>query len=664
MSKMLMVLAVLAYVECEAAEVDIPLGGVQGREVSAVPTFDLSNGKQHMFRLKDRTSIHELYKSDATSVDRTWSGGQDLSGTVPVSIGKDGQLVVDAWMCDDQQGAGDRLVLLADGKEIASGRVIKRTKSVSDYRIEATIPRTNAVLEIRIEDDDGKGVDGWATTGAFKVVGLSPIRFATPFGDGMILQRDRKVPVWGTADAGAKVEVSFAGQVKTAVTDQTGKWRVDLDPMPASKTGRMLTATSQTAHTSLSDILVGEVWIVSGQSNCELPLVGKHPHFSDREGIMMANMTHRPFIRFAYASTYRYSLEPRAELRERAIWKEFNPKNLKESPSFSAMGVYFALAIESEIQVPIGLIGVYWGGTRIEPWIPIEALKGVKGSEWCFEAEPVVDSQWRKEMFGGRLKWPNSQPSVLWNDMIAPWCPMAARGILWYQGCSNAKAGQFEMNDNYRLLMHALYDSWSKRFEQSDLKLYFVQIAPWPWNHWDVQLAQAKFAEEERNAAMVTICDIGNLFDIHPNEKGTVGRRLALLALRHDYGFTDLVADAPVLETCIADGNQVKMTFKDASAFWLYHRDWSVDVPFELAADDGKWAKAHLVNTINGCTNTVPWKSKGAIDGGRTLVVAAPNVAHPARVRYLREKAGEGFIYSVDSGLPIGPFESKVKSGE
>ena len=398
---------------------------------------------------------------------------------------------------------------------------------------------------------------------------------------------------------------------------------------------------------------------MSGQSNCEVPLVGEVPHFSDRNGILVANMTHRPHIRFAYASTYAYSLQPRKEMRKRAAWKAFTPKTLREDRNFSAMAVYFALDVQPEIDVPIGLVGVYWGGTRIEPWIPLEALKGVKGSEWCLAEPAVREKEWRKDRFGGRLNWPNSQPSVLWNDMVAPWCPMAARGVLWYQGCSNSSRSGKDENDNYRLLMHALYDSWAKAFENPSLKLYFVQLAPFG-NWWDVQLAQSRFAAEEKNAALVTTCDIGNLHDIHPNEKGTIGKRLAALALKHDYGFADLVADAPTLTRCVAEGDKVRLDFTDAHGWWLYNANWSLDVAFELVGADGVWKRARLVNTVNGCTNAVPWKTKGKIDGGGTLVIAASGVAQPVRVRYLHERPWAGYLYSTDSGLPLGPFEASV----
>ena len=489
----------------------------------------------------------------------------------------------------------------------------------------------------------------------------SPVTFSTPFGDGMVLQRGRPVPVWGTAAPGESVVVRFAGQEKSATADGDGRWRIDLDPMPECAEGRELSAESATGgRMSVADVLVGEVWFVSGQSNCELPLVGNNPHFSDRQGILVANMTHRPLIRFARTAAS-WSAEPCRELRQRAEWRKCVPENLRKPAAFSAMGVYFALDVFAETGIPIGLVGAYLGSTNIEPWIPREGFDGVPGAEWCRDWQTMPPGSPVTNLVAtGHVNALNRQPSVMWNKMVAPWTPMAARGVLWYQGCSNSSRGKDDgSGDWYRRMMHALYDSWSRAFENPSMRLYFVQLAPFD-DWWDVQSCQAAFAAEEPNAAMVTTCDIGNLHDIHPNEKATIGKRLAALALKRDYGFDDLVADAPALRQCMADGGTVRLDFSNASGWWLYNANWSVDVPFEIADENGDWHPARLMNTVNGFTNTVPWKTKGAIDGGGTLVLSADGVTSPATVRYLRKRPWTGFLYSTDSGLPLGPFEAKV----
>ena len=234
---------------------------------------------------------------------------------------------------------------------------------------------------------------------------------------------------------------------------------------------------------------------------------------------------------------------------------------------------------------------------------------------------------------------------------------MAMRGFLWYQGCSNSSRDGSGMSEEYRVQMHALYDGWAESFANPNLKLYFVQLAPFT-NWWDIQLAQARFAAEEKNAAMVTSCDVGNVHDIHPNEKGTIGKRLAALAMRYDYGFNDLVADAPSIRSCKADGEKVTMKFDNADGWRLYNADWSVDVAFELAGEDGQWHHANLLNKNGGHTKTVPWKTGGDIEGGQ-LIILAPGVARPVKVRYLYEKPWAGYLYS-SHGIPLGPFEADV----
>lgn len=498
---------------------------------------------------------------------------------------------------------------------------------------------------------------------AAQTTATAAVEFSTPFGDGMVLQRGRPVPVWGTAAPGEAVVVRFAGQEKRTAADAEGRWRVDLDPMPECAEGRDLSVESAGGdRMAIADVLVGEVWFVSGQSNCELPLVGYSPHFSDRQGILVANMTHRPLIRFAKTATG-WSTEPRRELLRRAEWRTCVPENLRKSAAFSAMGVYFALDVFAETGVPVGLVGAYVGSTNIEPWIPREGFDGVPGAEWCRDWRTLPPGTPATNLVvTGHVTALNRQPSVMWNEMVVPWTPMAVRGVLWYQGESNSSRGRDDGSDPdwYRRMMRALYDSWTRAFGNPSMRLYFVQLAPYD-DWWDIQRCQATFADEEPNAAMVTTCDIGNLFDIHPNEKGTIGKRLAALALRHDYGFDDLVADAPVLLRCVADGGTVRLDFSNASGWWLYNANWSVDVPFEIADEKGDWHPARLVNTVNGFAKSVPSRTQGAIDGGGTLVLAADGVATPTAVRHLRKRPWTGYLYSTDSGLPLGPFEANCE---
>ena len=503
---------------------------------------------------------------------------------------------------------------------------------------------------------------------AFAAVSASAaIRLAGPFTEGAVLQRQRPVPVWGRALPGSTVKVAFAGEERSAVADQDGKWRVDMPAMEACREGRTLAVREfgkdepekAVDAVEVKDVLVGEVWFVSGQSNTELPLVGG-PHWGDRNGHLMAQKTRLPLVRYCNYG-YKVADTPQEFPARQIVWRKFIPENLMESNAFSALGFYYGLELYNALQIPVGLVGVYWGGTEIDAWTPREGLATRPDLKDAYEWPVSMkwDGKNPKSIWShNRVK---DQSSVIWNAVVNPFCPYATRGFIWYQGEANAKR-----SERYASQMHALYNGWAKKFENSDLKLYFVQLAPYGKYATDETLAkiweaQSQFAREEKNAAIAIINDIGNINDIHPNEKGLIGTRLALHALKRDYGFGDIPADAPVLRRCVADGRTVKMDFSDATGWWLYNADWSVDVGFELAGADGEWKPARLVNTVNGLAASTPWKTKGAVDGGGTLVIEAEGVESPVRVRYLRERRWSGHLYSTDSGLPLGPFEAEIR---
>ncbi|MBQ6136634.1 MAG: hypothetical protein IJI73_04600 [Kiritimatiellae bacterium] len=480
------------------------------------------------------------------------------------------------------------------------------------------------------------------------------VEFGSPFADGMVLQRDMDVAVWGTAEAGEQVEVSFAGATAGAKADGEGRWLVRLPKMAASKEGRVLKASAPSGEKSVSDVLVGEVWYCCGQSNTEMPLVGGNPHFSDRDGLLVAQMTHKPFVRFSYASNYRWSASPKKKAAYKVEWKKFTPENLR-GRSFSAMGVYFALNLYSELDVPVGIVGSYWGGTNIDAWTPREGYAGHEGELKDTVAWKVVGKDgWNDGLKRGPISAPQQQPTVLWNEMVEPWCPMSMRGFIWYQGCHNA--GEPHL---YCAKMHALYDGWSRKFENPGLKLYFVQLAPFSGSWFKIQLAQAQFAAEEKNAGMAVAVDVGNSFDIHPNEKGILGRRLAALALARDYGFTDIVADSPTLKGVCSEEGRLILAFYDAKGWRYYAKDWGVDYGFEIAGPDGQWKTAYIVNANKGAKQKTGWKTNGVVEG-RDLMLAADGVEKPMKVRYLYKKPWIGGLFA-DSGLPLGPFEAEVK---
>ena len=411
---------------------------------------------------------------------------------------------------------------------------------------------------------------------------FAKIELATPFANGMVLQRERDVPVWGKADPGKTVVVSFAGATVETAAASDGAWMVKLPPMSASKESRVLrvaerTAGSETDAVKLQDVLVGEVWMCSGQSNTDCPIWGANPRYRDGWGALTLMSTDKPFVRLVKTPLVA-SAEPRYGYR--AEWLKMTPslldacKKRKRMPS--AMGYYYALELANALDIPIGLVDSSWGGTNIDAWTPRSGYAGLQGLDAERDWKIVSEKDWKPEMrtavIGGWIQ----QPSVLWNGMVAAYAPMACRGFIWYQGCHNA--GEYR---RYANKMHALYNGWAKEFSHPGLKLYFVQLAPWGnAGIANIQMAQAQFEAEEPNAGMAIINDVGNLKDIHPNDKRTVAKRLALHALRRDYGRVSVRDNSPTLKSWKIEGDAFVLSINDAEGWYVYNLDRSVAVGF------------------------------------------------------------------------------------
>ena len=441
------------------------------------------------------------------------------------------------------------------------------------------------------------------------IAASAEVKLAAPFGDGMVLQRDRAVPVWGTAAAGESVKVAFGGAEVTATAGTDGRWRAELPAMAASAEGRELKVNGEVR---CRDVLVGEVWFASGQSNMEQSILAGHTRYRDGNGILMTALARRPAIRFTSIP----QTKAKKPLLERTVaWHDFSAKSFRDESIrvgiccntkglMSAVAFYYALSIHDATGVPVGVVDVSWGGSGIDSWIP-----------------PAGD---------------------MWNGMVAAFTPMANRGFIWYQGCTNAKEGM-----GYYAKLRRLYDGWAKAFENPDQKLYIVQLSPFKTSRFAIQQAQAKFAADEKNAGLAVTCDLPNLVDIHQNNKEPIGRRLALHALKDVHGFTDIVADSPTLRSWRREKDRFVLTFNDANTWYWYNPDLSSAKGFEVAGKDGVFHPARIANRRTG----------GDIIPERDLVIACDKVKEPRRLRYLHSSPFTGSLYSGDSGLPLGPFE-------
>ena len=467
------------------------------------------------------------------------------------------------------------------------------------------------------------------------------LRAAAPFADNMVLQRDRKVAVWGWSRPGDTVRVRFAGQEKTAKVDEKGDWRVDLDPLAASKTPRDLVITSQPLNLSTSqlvftNVVVGEVWLASGQSNMELPLWSEMPRYRDGHGVMVAQMTHLPNVRFGHVPiSWKHSNEPRELPRIPCRWMMAEPENLRPGRRWSALAFWYARELSLALDVPVGVLAAYAGGTTIEQWTPQSAADAA--------ADLAADYGAKAGTYGCT--------GGLYNEYLATLAPYTARGFLWYQGCNNRA-------DNYCRKMHVFYEAMARAFENPKLPFYFVQV---PYGNFNRALEQAKFAAEEPNAEMAVICDVHNFHDVHPQEKEVVARRLALHALSRDYGFKGIVHRSPAPVSATADGDRVTVKFSDAQSFYLYNANWSMTNYLELAGADGKFRPAEIVNMacVTNRAGELRATHTGAQTKGPELVLRAEGVKAPQRVRHLHSMQVGNLFNEVN--LPVQPFDVMVK---
>ncbi len=444
---------------------------------------------------------------------------------------------------------------------------------------------------------------------AFKVLtGLDPSKIVRPnrlFHDGAVLQRGVPLPVWGTAGDGMKISVQFAGQNVTT-TASGGKWMVKLKPMSASAEPRIMKVVGNTTI-SIENVLVGDVWLASGQSNMERQL-GPRPPQQEltgwREAAAAADF---PLIR-EYKVPLKFTAEPASDTAGR--WMVCSPQT---APNFSAVGFYFARDLQPNIKVPVGIIHSSWGGTVVEAWTSAEALK----------EQGVNVGEFRNQ----------NSPAGLYQGMIAPLLPFAIKGVIWYQGESNNGKAL-----DYRSRFPAMITDWRKRWNSPKLPFLFVQIAPHKDMKPELREAQLLTLEKSPNTAMVVTTDAGDANDIHPTHKEPVGVRLALAARALAYG-EKIEWSGPLYKSMKISGDRVGLTFTHVGK-GLEAKGGDLK-GFTMAGADGKFLPA------------------SAVIQGTSVIVSSPEVPEPKSVRYGWENVPEVNLFNKD-GLPASPFRTDV----
>lgn len=430
------------------------------------------------------------------------------------------------------------------------------------------------------------------------------------FTDGAVLQRGQNVPVWGTANDGEKVTVEFAGQTATT-TAQGGKWRVDLKPLEAGGPFSMKISGGNTV--TVNDLLVGEVWVASGQSNMQWTLNASHEPEVERP---KANYPKIRMFTVARAT----SLEPLDEVK--GSWVECSPETVGK---FSAVGYYFARDLHAALGVPVGILHTSWGGTPAQAWTSAEGFEG--HPELQGYADQLKAAEALPEKRGQGF------PAALYHAMIAPVIPYGMKGVIWYQGESNARNSK-----QYQTLFPAMIADWRAKWKIGDFPFLYVQIAPFKGQPPEIREAQLLTLEKSNNTAMAVTTDVGDANDIHPKRKEPVGHRLSLAARALAYG-EKIEYSGPLYESMKTVRDKAEISFRHIGG-GLVAKDGGLK-GFTLAGADG---------------NFVPAKAEIL---GDKVVVSAEGVKAPKAVRYGWENVPDVNLFNKE-GLPASPFRTDM----
>jgi len=508
----------------------------------------------------------------------------------------------------------------------------------------------------------------------------------------MVLQQDIKIPIWGWADAGEAVTITLGDKTAKTTADANGKWRVDLDPVTTAATPLTLTVAGKNSL-KFDDVLVGDVWVCSGQSNMQLPLKVVHNAATE---IPKANDSQ---LRL-FSVGGKLAIDPETDVKGQ--WVVCSPAS---ASSFSAVGYFFGRELRRALNRPIGLIGTYWGGTPAHAWTSLSGLQKdppfshaidvyrqiaanyPKAKEeypavlaayqdqfkkWK-EANDAVVKQWQDAVNQAKAsgqpappqpppnppmargpnlpEGPAETPTVLYNGMIAPLMPYAIKGVIWYQGEANTGNGL-----EYRTLFPRMISDWREKWHQGDFPFLYVQLPNYrpPQNQpseggWAYLREAQLMTLALPNTGMAITIDVGDANDLHPKDKLDVGLRLAQDAKHVAYG-QDVVYSGPLYDSMKIEGNKIRVAFKDTgSGLQMSTQPWTppgapVPAPTELTGF-----------AIAGADKNWVW-AQAKIDGN-TVLISSDQVASPVAVRYGWASDPPCNLYNKE-GLPASPFRT------
>ena len=487
------------------------------------------------------------------------------------------------------------------------------------------------------------------------------------FSDHMVLQREKPAAIWGTAKAGSTVTVTFMGKTATTTADAAGTWKAGIGPFDASSEGSALTITDGTDSKTLNDVLVGEVWFASGQSNMQWALAQTE---AAQDQIATAD---RPGIRF-FMTQLTTAPEPKSDVP--GAWQVCTPQ---VAGRFSGVGYYFARKLHQELGVPVGVIQAAWGGKPVETFTSREALASIPEGRIQLEsyekALAAYDAEkekarhleamkkweknmetWRASQGAAKGKPPvkpkanenpgivPGKPTTIYNGMIAPFIGCTIRGAIWYQGEANAKTPESALA--YGKLFPLMIRDWRDRWGD-DFRFLWVQLAnfgqsvaePGTDNPWAALQDQQRRSLTVEKSGMAVINDIGTWNNIHPPNKKDVGERLARWTLADDFG-KDLVKCGPLYKEHKINGPRITVTF-DHTGKGLKSADGGSLKRFEIQDYDGNWYWAH------------------AKIEGDTVVVSSAEVPRAAAARYAWSSNPTGANLVNSEGLPASVFTTE-----
>lgn len=433
------------------------------------------------------------------------------------------------------------------------------------------------------------------------------------FSDNMVLQQNDSVAIWGIDNPKTIIEIETTwGEIESTITNKKGKWKLKIKTPLADKQEHTIVVNGS-QKIIFKNVLLGEVWFASGQSNMEMPIKGfyNQPVINSNEVIL--NSSNNNIRMFSAKNSYSDNLQNDIS----GVWNVAEPNTVAD---FSATAYFYARRLEKTLNVPIGIILSAWGGSIIEAWMDNESLSQFKDFSFALSDDK-----------------PNHKKHLLFNAMVNPFIGLTIKGFLWYQGESN-----WGKPKEYNELFPAMINLWREKWEMGDLPFYFVQTSPCFRKNLNTSFlreAQLNTMQQVTNTGMAVILDVGECYQIHPAQKQTVGERLAYWALAKDYGLKIGYTGGTFKEMRIEDNGVVALDFENCkTGLTTFGKPV---VGFKIAGSDKVFheAKAHI-----------KW-------GTSTVIVTSDKVKKPVAVRYAFENCPEYSLFSIE-GLPVSSFRT------